>query len=802
LFAAVIGSAWLLASARSTTEQAVSDIRLVDATESALSDELSARDLFERRPSNDAAAAQTAAQQRVVVMLRQLGTTPHSAAAHEVIADETAPLHDAAAGVMGQPTRLIPVRRSLDRASKAVLDQATRDLAAVDAIQMGVYVAGPIIFALGLSGIAWLLRLTFLAQARREKRVEDNAAAVCFYERRFRSLIHNATDMVLLCDASGRVIYQSPSAETGWGHPPGGLLSHPVLALTHPDERNAILELGIGKRSMALEGATTSTIDARLLDGSGQWRDAELTVSNLLANPDMQAIVIVARDIGPRKSRERALEAQTLYDPLTGLPNLILLQDRLEQALVRGRRRKRPVGLMLARIQPLGQPFDAAVLETAEAILETVGRLRLCIRTSDTVARLHDGTLAVVLDELDDEAAARVIADRITAECNRFTHRDLPGSPSPLAIGIALAEPASATVTTLMQEATLALARARPGEWVLFEPDMQERALDWIELASDLRVADMRREMHMTYQPVVRMADQVLLGFEAAVRWEHPSLGAIDAARFGSLANETGLAVPIGRWMLEECCRQVADWQKQSRLMPPLSVFVKLAARQFQSPSIEADVVHALETAGMIPECLTLEITEAALLHDFEAAVGVLWALRHRGVRIAIDGLGSGYSALPILQRLPIDALKLNARRLTGDMSPDGMDTACPMAAMAASLNMEVAAEGIETAEQSEMLRSWGCEFGQGGLYQAPLDATAAEAMVRSATRSRTLEHAKSATAPLRRPSPGRAPGGRPGPEWPDASGAGAFSRPDRPRPGLPPRNPAAPQQPATVEEA
>ncbi len=256
--------------------------------------------------------------------------------------------------------------------------------------------------------------------------------------------------------------------------------------------------------------------------------------------------------------------------------------------------------------------------------------------------------------------------------------------------------------------------------------------------------------------------------------------------------------------MLEECCRQVADWQRQSRVAPPLSVFVKLAARQFQSPSLDADVAHALDAAGMAPDCLTLEITEAALLHDFEAAVGTLWALRRRGARIAIDGLGSGYSALPILQRLPIDALKLNARRLIDDMSSDGMDKACAMAAMAGSLNMEVAAEGIETSQQSEMLRSWGCEFGQGGLYHGPMDATAAEAMVRATARSRTMEHAKAAAAPLRRPSPGRLSNGGLGPNWPDAAAAPSYPNnpPAGPRSGLRPgTRPLAPQQVAATGE-
>jgi EAL domain-containing protein (putative c-di-GMP-specific phosphodiesterase class I) len=252
--------------------------------------------------------------------------------------------------------------------------------------------------------------------------------------------------------------------------------------------------------------------------------------------------------------------------------------------------------------------------------------------------------------------------------------------------------------------------------------------------------------------------------------------------------------------LLEACCRQVAEWQKQSRLAPPLTLSVKVSARQFHSPSLESDVMHALEAAALAPDCLLLEISEAALLHDFEAAVARLWALRHRGVRMAIDGFGTGYSSLPMLQQLPIDALRLRLAGLAQDDGTDGLDKACALAAMATSLDMEVMAEGIDTAEQAATLLGWGCTMGQGGLYHAPLDGPAAEELVHAVARSRVVGRAKASAAPLRRRSPGHhgpddprreaRPGPRP--DWPDEAADAVQAFPDEPRPGPRSRHTAA----------
>jgi PAS domain S-box-containing protein len=799
LFVAALVGVGLLRSARDTSDRAIEAVRLVSATKTALAKEMVARDAYDKKPNQQNGVAQTEAGQATFDALRLLAVTPRSAVAHRFVMDETIAMHRVVMKTIGHAAVLLPVEQSLERASDVILAEAEQAVARADAVQDWVFVVLTLVFGGGLGVIALLVRLTGVLQRQREQRVVDAAAAVCFYERRFRSLVHNAADMVLLADASGRVIYQSPSAESGWGHAAGSLLSCPVVALTHPDERNAVLELGLGPQKLAPGGAVqkgaAARADARLLDGAGQWRDAELIVSNLLADPDVQAIVVVARDIGIRKAREQALLDEALHDRLTGLPNLALLLDRLDQALVRARRHKAPIGLLLARIHAAAGEDGAS---TAQQVLETVGRLRVCIRAADTIARLHDGTLAVVLEELEDEAAARAVAERISAACNRLAHPELPGTPVPLAIGIAFGDPMRATVATLMQQAGLALHRAGSGRWVLFETDMQERALDRTELGSDLRMADLRKEMRISYHPVMRLAEPILLGFEATVTWHHPTLGAIDSAAFAALAEETGLAVPVGRWLLEACCREVAAWQKQSRLTPPLSIAVKIAARQFHTPSLESDVAHALEAAGLAPECLMLEIGEAALLHDFETAVGMLWALRDRGVRIAIDGFGGGYSTLPMLQQLPIDALKLDVAGL--ESGSDGLNKACAMAAMAGSLDMEVAAEGVETAEQAGLLRSWGCVFAQGGFYHPPLDAEAAEELVRTVARARTVGRAKASAEPvLRRRSPGR--GAEMGvktdgaPDWPDEADERVLGYPDEPRSGPRPRRRAAEQE-------
>ncbi len=632
----------------------------------------------------------------------------------------------------------VAVERSLADASAEVLTDSRVRINSLQTLQSIALVTGPLLFILGLGGIAFLGEAVRADQRRRQERVERDAAEVCFNERRFRSLVYNATDLVLLCDASGRIVFASPSAESGWGLVSGSVPGRSLIDLLDAPDRAAAAEFVA--TAPTADRPAAIRLETRIADGFGQWQDADLVLHNLLSDPDVQAVVCVARDIGHRKERERSLHGAALFDPVTGLPNARLLHDRLEQALLRSRRQNALVGVVLVGAVPASDStWPAGGVDIG--LVERIGRLRGTVRVTDTIARLHDDCLAVVLENVGDQNAMRILAERLATAANHTldAHSAQHGHQSlPPGLGIAFAAAADTDADSLLQHAQLALDRAPPGGWFLFDPALRERTLDRTELTGDLRAADLPIEMELRYQPVVQLDGRSLLGFGTGIVWAHPVQGPIDPGVLRTLAEEAGLVVPIGRWAIEEACRQLSVWQKQARLDPALSIGVKLLAGHFHSPSLCADVIHAIGAAGIRAACLQLEIPEQAVLQDIEATVTRLWELRDIGVRVAVDGLGSGYTAVPILRQLPVDLLVVDVATAGMD-DHDSMEKACAMAALGRSLQMQVVANGIATEEQATLLMSWGCDVGQGELFDRPMSAEDATLAVRNAARARAI---------------------------------------------------------------
>ncbi len=613
-------------------------------------------------------------------------------------------------------------------------------LVALSDVQRSVLIATPVVFALGAGLVIFFWTVLRASQRRAKDGFLREASATRSSERRFRGLVQNASDLILICAAPGTITYQSPAAETAWGYPAAELLGEAVMALTYPDDQPALRELW-GQLRQAAPATTEGpirTTELRLRDGTGTWRHTELIATNLLHDPAVQGIVVTVRDTTERKAFEQQLMQQAFFDALTSLPNRVLLLDRLKQALVRAGRRKDAVGVLFIDVDNFKLINDSLGHHVGDKLLmEAATRLQSCVRTQDTVARLSGDEFMVVLEMLAGEDDTLPVAKAIAHQFSRPFKLDGREIIITASIGIALSDAGQENADSLMRNADLAMYRAKSdgrARYVVFDPSMHTDTLARLELEGDLRHALDHDELRVHYQPIMAMDTGKLREVEALVRWQHPTRGLVSPVDFIPLAEETGLIIPLGQWVLEEACRRVAAWHTQFPSEPPLTLSVNLSPRQFQKPGLVADVTSALQKAGLPARCLKLEITEGVLMRDVEATIRTLWELKNLGLQIAVDDFGTGYSSLAYLKRLPLDVLKIDRSFVSG-IGQSQEDTAIvhTIMALAKSLNLKVTGEGIETAEQAALLGEWGCDRGQGYLFSEPLDDEAAGALLQVA---------------------------------------------------------------------
>jgi diguanylate cyclase (GGDEF)-like protein/PAS domain S-box-containing protein len=552
----------------------------------------------------------------------------------------------------------------------------------------------------------------------------------------FRTLVHNASDLITVVDPAGTIVYQSPSVQRLVGQRPDDLAGSSYLDLLVEEDVLLVRSL---LADVAAGADTTVTAEYRIRHADGSSRHVESIVSNMIADPTVHGLVLNTRDVTDRKILQEELAHQAFHDSLTGLSNRAVFRDRIDHALARGSRHDRRLAVFLLDLDGFKTVNDSLGHDAGDELLISVAkRLEFQGRSSDTVARIGGDEFGILLEDDADEVGARALADRALAAF--AVPFDVQGREVFIraSIGIALSVPDDSETDELIRNADTAMYAAKAagkGRYEFFRPFMHTRALERFEVQADLERALVRGEFVVHYQPIVDFETGDALGVEALVRWNHPTRGLLGPLEFIHVAEETGAIVPLGAWVLGEACRQTAAWREGHTGAANLWVSVNLSTRQLLEVDLITQVRDVLEASGLDPSALTLELTEGSLMQDVDETVVKLRALKELGVRLAIDDFGTGSSSLGYLQRFPIDTLKIDKSFVDGIAADDSEDPALVRAIiqMATTLSLDTIAEGIEGAEQLAELRSAGCNSGQGYLFARPLQADALESFLDTA---------------------------------------------------------------------
>ncbi len=534
--------------------------------------------------------------------------------------------------------------------------------------------------------------------------------------RQLSQAVEQSPTDVVITDALGVIQYVNPRFSQLTGYAASEVIG----------KKPSILKSG--RTAAALYDSLWSTISAgkewrgellnRKKDGTLFWEHAIISPIRD-ADGVITHYVSVKEDISIRKEYEERLVKQANYDALTGLPNRVLAMDRLKQAVAQAQRYGRKVALMMLDLDDFKKVNDTLGHAAGDLLLKEASlRLVDCLREGDTVARLGGDEFVVLLPDLTDIGSSEVVAEKILTVCNQPF--DVGGHEVYIAgsIGIALFPDDERDPILLMRNADAAMYRAkREGKGVFryFTPEMNAKALEHMRMEAQLRHAIEREELKVHYQPLVDNATGKLVGAEALLRWSNPILGEVSPESFIPLAEETGLILAIGAWVLKTACREAARWQK---LDHEVFVAVNISGKQFQKRTLVDTVRSALEESGLPPSCLELELTETVLLEHTHETLAIIQELEALGVGFAIDDFGTGFSSISYLRRFPFDTLKID-RSFIKDLGENEGDAELvkSIIAMANSMSLQVVGEGVETHSQREFLRVSGCHFTQGWLY-------------------------------------------------------------------------------------
>jgi diguanylate cyclase (GGDEF)-like protein/PAS domain S-box-containing protein len=541
-------------------------------------------------------------------------------------------------------------------------------------------------------------------------------------EARYSSLFQNNHATMLLVDpATGEIVDANPAAAEFYGYSRDRLIGKNISEINSLSEEEILQEMQKARQDRRRQFYFRHRL------ASGEVRDIEV-FSGPIQVQGRELLFSLIHDVTERKMAEDRVQYQAFHDALTGLPNRALLEDRLQQTLVRAVRHAEPGAIFFLDLDRFKVINDSLGHHAGDQLLVGVGEgLTATLRTGDTVCRHGGDEFILLLPQVKNAADAAHVAEKIQKLFSRHfsvAGREIFVSPS---IGISLYPADGSDIPTLIKNADAAMYLAKErgrNNYQFFKPELTIAMHERLALENDLRQALAKNELLLHYQPQIDTATQKLVGVEALVRWQHPRLGLVMPDRFIPIAEETGLIEQLGEWVLRTACAQGKVWQESGFV--PLRIAVNVSSRQFGQPDFPAVVGRVLEEAGLDSRWLELEVTENIIMEHVEKTVAILADLKRRGISLAIDDFGTGYSSLNYLRQFPIDRLKID-RSFIADITtnPDDAAIASAVISLAKSLNLAVVAEGVETTEQVQFLLERGCDEIQGYLFARPAPAEA-----------------------------------------------------------------------------
>ncbi|MDY7006918.1 MAG: EAL domain-containing protein [Cyanobacteriota bacterium] len=562
-------------------------------------------------------------------------------------------------------------------------------------------------------------------------------------ELRFRALIENANDLILIIDAEGISRYISPSITRVLGYIPEEAVGQGLFDLIHIDDLSLITHTF--NKAIENPGIIQPPIEYRVKHSNGSWCFLEGVVTNLLHAPAVEGIIVNSHDITQRKLIEEQLKHDALHDPLTHLPNRTLFMDRLEQTIKYAERRNNfsfaVLFIDIDRFKVINDSFGHSIGN--KLIIAIAEQLKALLSGGDTVARLGADEFVILLEYISGISDATCIANRIHEQLTSPIILEGNEVFITASIGIALNSTNIGSAENLLRDAEIAMQSAKNmgrGCYQIFCTSMHTQILKRLKLENNLQSAlkNNLSQFVLNYQPIVSLSTNNITGFEALIRWQHPQLGLISPAEFIPVAEETGLIIPLGLWVLREACQQLRQWQNEFPNNDLLKMSVNLSVKQFAQADLIEQIDQILLETQLDGSNLKLEITESALIENYEFVTEKMSQLRARNIELCIDDFGTGYSSLSYLHRFPMNTLKIDrsfvnrigVANLVSEGSIDPTEIIRSIITLSHNLGIDVVAEGVETTEQVLQLQALKCEYGQGYLFSKPLDMAKATSLI------------------------------------------------------------------------